>query len=226
MTKTDQDKAREKIILKEQFEIYLKSIINESIDFLASEMKSERSAGVAMDFQMALAKEMGGVPYFGDPTTDPAGYRQWKDEGKDKYSPALIALRNTSAEYFARDVSTDEMMNEKLNKTEENLLSNVLVQDDFLAVSGLFLKAVLDMVKVGRYGKCVEKAKVIDQFLSYWGKHVLTPQHQEALEDLSQFMKGDFDDFANGKRKLSGSTPEKVKALGTVLNEQKISLSL
>lgn len=225
MTEIEQNAARDKIILREQFEVYWESIVNESIDFLASEMQLERPAGVGTDFQMSLVKELGGVPYSGDPTTDPDIYNQWKNEGKDKYSHVLITLRNKSTEFFVHDVSVGEMMNEKLTQTEENLLSTVLVQDDFASVSALFAKALLNLVKVGRYGKNANKAEIIDQFLSYWGKHLLIPQHQEALEDLSQFMKGDFEDFANGRRKLSGFAPEKMKTIGRVFGNQIISFS-
>ena len=146
MTQADQKKAREKIILEEQFDVYWKSVINESTDSLSSEMKLEHPATVATNFEMSLATEMGSAPYFGDPTINHVSYQQWADEGNDKYSSALMALRNKTVERFVHDVSRGDMVNEKLTKSEENLVSNVLVLDDFAPVSKLFASALLDIV--------------------------------------------------------------------------------
>ncbi len=196
-----------KIILKEQFEAYWESIVNKSINYFMWEVKLDHPASVAGVFEIELRKMKD---------------EQSKKGSQTKYSPVFMALIDQHAESFVYGVSTGNMMYERLSKTEEDIISGVVVQDDFPSISKLFVTTLLGIVK-GRSNN--EGVKVIEQFLSYWGKILLIPQHEKILDNLSLFMKGHFQWFITGEEKLPGLTPEYIKELAIVLEEERVSFS-
>lgn len=169
--------------------IHCMKIVEKLFDSLESGARLEYPATIAKEFEDSLANVMREMPYMGDPTTNSINYHQWRDEGKNKYSVAFMALRNRTPEFFVRDVSVGDMLDEKLTTEEEKLVSSAVFEKDFPSVSKLFVSALLDLVKIGKYSDNKEKAKIVDQFLSYWGKILLIPQDQIALEELSNSMK-------------------------------------
>lgn len=225
MAQVDKTRTREHFIRREQYETYWRTVINDSIHSLLSGLRLAPPATTSRNFELSLITAMGHIPFLDDPV-DPSQPRHAPSAYADRFSPVFVALVNRSADFFVLDVTAGDMVGAKLTEVEAKCVSVALHEHDFPSVSKIFLRSLLDLVVVGRYNNIAERAQLIDQFLSYWGMLLLIPQHQKVLEDLSEFMKGRFDDFSDGRRLLPGLTPEKVQAVGAVLKEQQVALSM
>lgn len=160
--------------------------ISESfIENLISEIGLEHPATVATEFEASLAVSMGGVPYFGDPTTNPALYESYRREGEEKYSIALMALKNKYWDSFVDYVTFGELKEEKLKLGEEQIIQKALDEVNRVdrdAISRLFMFSFLELIKGTKRQE--QKVKYLKQFLSYWGRILLVTEHQEKLVQL------------------------------------------
>lgn len=223
MMETDNQKsALKKYILKEQFEVYWNYCTCTIIRLLIDEMKIYNWATITTEFEMSLSVAMGITPYGGDPTSSIGEklYKEWRKAGAERFSPAIMALRNKSVRSFVDEVSYGDMIDERMTSGEERIVHDTIFQDDAPSISKLFMGEILNLVD---HSKMKNRTKMIDQFLSYWGKWLLIPQDAEKLENLSEFMQGNFEEFIKGNRKLTGFSDVKSQILAEVLREQKIS---
>jgi len=132
---------------------------------LLSETHLDFPAGAATEFETALAVAMGGVLYFGDPTTSPVGYASYKRGGKEKHSIALTALKNSHNDSFVDRAVFGNLREERLAPGEEQAIRRALVKVGEDSVSKLFVTSLLELIK----RKDVRGAEYLKQFLSYWG---------------------------------------------------------
>lgn len=227
MSKQGQNTKSKDSTIKEQFNAYLEHIISQSICSIVDEVRLDNPATVAVEFEMSLAVAMGGSPFFAGPTTCTEEYKLWKNEGVDKYSEGLIALRDEPTDSFVDRVTYIDMVDERLSSNEESIVRKTLINKNTKSISKLFVTSILDLVKRRQYRNHanVETYKIIDRFLSYWGRILLIQEHQRCLGDLARFMSGDYDGFENGKKLLKGFPTEKIITIATFLKRQKNNLS-
>jgi len=193
------------IIFKDEYETYWVDNIRDRFSgFRDPIFSNERSeATVSVEFESALATAMGHMPYFGDPTEHPDGFKKWKEEGRGEFSDILILLKTALPDTFIHSVIFDENLSDKkLIRSEEEIVQKA-IKSCGLDVSPVDISKMFAKLLINYAGQSVssaiknsnssQEANVIDKFLEYWGEILLVPEHQASLAKIASFMKGDFE---------------------------------
>jgi hypothetical protein len=153
---------------------------------------------------------LGYVPYGGDPTKNSREYGEWEKSQQERgnFSKLFILLKTGSADSFVHTVlfgknendenSETTVPNQRLTVLEEKIVKKAIQSCECdikpVDISKMFARTLLNYLgNPFSSNNRKNKSQLLTKFLEYWGKLLLVSKHQEMLENIALFMKGDFE---------------------------------
>lgn len=136
---------------------------------------------------------------------------------------ANSSVVNTFKDLGYIDNSIEKIVSGKATGPEMELISNAMKESPE-AMRDVILSSVLRTAKSMKDPN--DASKFIQDFLTNWGDTFMQPGQVKALDDLSQFMGGNFNDFITEQRKALGLDPAQFVSDAGELAKNKVQMDI